>query len=100
MVRSSRFLSAVAYGTISLPEMPGRRAGWRAVVAGGDMMVNDDVDSSGIEDQAQRELHAVDVWDDGERDVARIAGTVGLDVSDVRKTLIARGLTTFEGDDV
>jgi len=52
-----------------------------------------------LEDQARREDQAADLWDDGWTDLQKIASRVGMSVPEVRRVLVARGKTTWEGDD-
>ena len=53
-----------------------------------------------LEAHAQREDQAMNLWDDGLRDIREIAGKVSMSVPEVRRVLADRRRMTWEGDDV
>lgn len=61
--------------------------------------VQDLIDNQKLGEYARREQLALDTWDDGERDLERIAADVKLSVVEIRRALMASGLTTWEDDD-
>lgn len=52
-----------------------------------------------LEESERRKQNAVDLWDDGEREIETISAKTGLRIHEVRQALIEKNLITFEGDD-